>query len=141
MLKDAEIRYPDVKKFAYGLVMATQKLRYYFQGRTVQIVTDQPLKKILTRTEASGKVVAWSIELGEYDLEYSSRTSIKAHVLTGFMVECSFSRPKDLALEKRLIRTPGKWKLFVDGSVTGSKCGAGLILSGLEGLEESWLGM
>ena len=135
MLKDAETRYPNAEKFAYGLVIASRKLRHYFQGRTVQVVTDQPLKKILTRPEASGRVVAWSIELGEYDVEYIPRTSIKAQALADFMVECHFSGPKNLAPEEQLIRTPGKWKLFVDGSVAGQKCGAGLILTSPEGFE------
>ncbi|XP_074374255.1 uncharacterized protein LOC141714647 [Apium graveolens] len=45
------------------------------------------------------------------------------------MVECTFSGPKDLSPDEQLIRIPGKWKLFVDGSVAGKKCGAGLILS------------
>lgn len=62
-------------------------------------------------------------------MEYIPRTSIKAHALADFVVECTFSGPKDLAPEEQLIRTPGKWKLFVDGSVAGSKCGVGLILS------------
>ncbi|XP_063941458.1 uncharacterized protein LOC135149627 [Daucus carota subsp. sativus] len=43
--------------------------------------------------------------------------------------------PKDLEPNEQLIRTPGKWKLFVDGSVAGSKCGAGLILSSPDGFE------
>lgn len=89
---------------------------------------DQPLKKILTRSEASGGVVAWSIKLGEYDLEYVPRTSIKAKALVNFIVECTFSSPKDLTPQEQLIRSYEKWKLFVYGSVAGSKCGAGLIL-------------
>ena len=135
VLKDAETRYPNAEKFAYGLVMASRKLRHYFQGRTIQVVTDQPLKKILSRPEASGRVVAWSVELGEYDLEYVPRTTIKAQALVDFMVGCTFSGPKDLEPKEQLIRTPGKWKLFVDGSVAGSKCGAGLILSSPDGFE------
>nr|XP_017250755.1 PREDICTED: uncharacterized protein LOC108221384 [Daucus carota subsp. sativus] len=135
MLRDAETRYPNAEKFAYGLVMASRKLRHYFQGRTIQVVTDQPLKKILSRPEASGRVVAWSVELGEYDLEYVPRTAIKAQALVDFMVECIFSGPKDLEPKEQLIRTPGKWKLFVDGSVAESKCGAGLILSSPDGFE------
>ncbi|XP_074375156.1 uncharacterized protein LOC141716889 [Apium graveolens] len=51
------------------------------------------------------------------------------------MVECTFSGPQDLAPSEQLIRTPGKWKLFVDGSVAWKKCGAGLILSCPEGFE------
>ncbi|XP_074362292.1 uncharacterized protein LOC141702521 [Apium graveolens] len=135
VLKDAETRYPNAEKFAYGLVMASRKLRHYFQGRTVQVVTIQPLKKILTRPEASGRVVAWSIELGEFDLEYLPRTAIKAQALADFMVECTFSGPKDLSPDEQLIRIPGKWKLYVDESVAGKKCGASLILSSPEGFE------
>ncbi|XP_074335985.1 uncharacterized protein LOC141673151 [Apium graveolens] len=115
--------------------MASRKLRHYFQGRTVQVVTSQPLKKILTRPEASRRVVAWSIELGEFDLEYGPRTTIKAQALDDFMLEYTFSSPKDLSPDEQLIRIPGKWKLFVDGSVAGKKCGAGLILSIPEGFE------
>ncbi|XP_074323403.1 uncharacterized protein LOC141660324 [Apium graveolens] len=85
--------------------------------------------------EASGRVVAWSIELGEFDLEYVPRTTIKAHALADFMVQCTFLGPKDLSPDEQLIRIPGKWKLFVDGSVAGKKCGAGLILSSPEGFE------
>ncbi|XP_074337277.1 uncharacterized protein LOC141674473 [Apium graveolens] len=51
------------------------------------------------------------------------------------MVECTFSGPQDLASGEQLILTPIKWKLFVDGSVAGEKCGAGLILSSPEGFE------
>ncbi|XP_074324259.1 uncharacterized protein LOC141661175 [Apium graveolens] len=51
------------------------------------------------------------------------------------MVECTFSGPKDLSPDEQLIRIPGKWKLFVDGSMAGKKCGAGLILSSPEGFE------
>ncbi|XP_074374057.1 uncharacterized protein LOC141714437 [Apium graveolens] len=135
VLKEAETRYPNAEKFAYGLVMASRKLRHYFQCRTVQVVTDQPLKKILTRPEASGRVVAWSIELGEFDLEYIPRTAIKAQALVDFVVECAFSGPKDLSPGEQLIRILGKWKLFIDGSVAGKKCGAGLIISSPEGFE------
>ncbi|XP_074352562.1 uncharacterized protein LOC141691701 [Apium graveolens] len=115
--------------------MASRKLRHYFQSRTVQVVTDQPLKKILTRPEASGRVVAWSIELREFDLEYFRRTVVKAQALADFMVECTFFGTQEITLEEQLIRTPGKWKFFVDGSVAGKKCGVGLIISSPKGFE------
>ncbi|XP_074336974.1 uncharacterized protein LOC141674150 [Apium graveolens] len=118
VLKDAKTRYPNAEKFAYGLV-----------------VTSQPLKKILTRPEASGRVVSWSIELGEFNLEYVPRTVIKAQALADFVAECTFSGPHDLTPEEQLIRTPGKWKRFMDGSVAGKKYGAGLILSSPKGFE------
>lgn len=106
-----------------------------FKEEHVKVVTDQPLKKILTRPEILGRVVAWSIELGEYNLEYVLRTSMKAQALADFIVECTFSRPKDLTPEEQLIRTLGNWKLFVDGSVAGQKCGSEVILTSTVGFE------
>ncbi|XP_074355342.1 uncharacterized protein LOC141694972 [Apium graveolens] len=61
--------------------------------------------------------------------------TIKAQDLADFMVECTFSGPRDLTPDEQLIWAPRKWKLFVDGSAAGKKCGAGLILSSPEGFE------
>ncbi|XP_074374316.1 uncharacterized protein LOC141714714 [Apium graveolens] len=108
---------------------------FYVSHVFKDIETSQPLKKILTRPEASRRVVAWSIELGEFNLEYVPKTAIKAQALADFVVECTFSGPKDLTPDEQLIRIPGKWKLFEDGSVAEKKCGAGLILSSPEGFE------
>lgn len=47
-LKDAELMYPNVQKFAYALVVAARKLRSYFQGRTIIVLTDQPLRQFYT---------------------------------------------------------------------------------------------
>lgn len=53
-LKDAETRYPRVKKLVYALVIANRKLRYYFQGRPIKVMTNQPLKRILHRPDMTG---------------------------------------------------------------------------------------
>lgn len=55
--------------------------------------------------------------------------------MADFIVECLFFGPKDLAPEEQLIRSSENWKLFVDGSIDGTKCGAGLILTSPEGFE------
>ncbi|XP_074377708.1 uncharacterized protein LOC141719230 [Apium graveolens] len=46
-LKDAETHYPHVEKLVYALVVASRKLRHYFQGRLIKVMTDQPLKRAL----------------------------------------------------------------------------------------------
>lgn len=80
-------------------------------------------------------MVTWSTELGEYDLEYVPKTSIKAQALADFVVEWSFSRPKDLTPEEQLVWSPGKWKIFVNGIVPGTKCGARLIKTSPDGFD------
>lgn len=39
-LKDAEMRYPQIEKLVFSLVTASRKLRHYFQGRQIQVITD-----------------------------------------------------------------------------------------------------
>ena len=90
VLKDAETRYPSVEKLALSLFVASRKLRHYFQGREIRVVTNQPLRAILHRPETSGRMIKWAMELSQYNIKYKSRTAIKAQALSDFIVECSF---------------------------------------------------
>ena len=53
VLKDVECRYTLVEKFGLGLLMASQKLRPYFLAHSILIYTDQPLKQVLHKMDAS----------------------------------------------------------------------------------------
>ena len=55
VLKDTETRYSNAEKFALALIIASIKLRHYFQGREIRVVTDQPLRKILQKPDLSRK--------------------------------------------------------------------------------------
>ncbi|GAA0170241.1 hypothetical protein LIER_24544 [Lithospermum erythrorhizon] len=55
---------------------------------------DQPLRQILENPSRFGWIVKWAINLSEFDLQYKPRTSIKAHALVDFMVECT-GRPEE----------------------------------------------
>ena len=46
-LAGADANYPLIKKFAYALVMASQKLRPYFGAHKILVLIDQPLKNVL----------------------------------------------------------------------------------------------
>jgi len=50
-----EVNYPLIEKFAYALVIANRKLRPYFEAHKILVLTDQPLKNILQRLDASGR--------------------------------------------------------------------------------------
>lgn len=58
-LKDAETCYPDVEKFMYALVIVARKLCPYFQRRTITVLIDKPLRRILHKPELLGRLVTW----------------------------------------------------------------------------------
>ncbi|GKG35681.1 hypothetical protein Tco_0440835, partial [Tanacetum coccineum] len=41
-----------------------RRLRRYFEAHPVKVITDQPIKNILSRTEASGKLAKYAVEIG-----------------------------------------------------------------------------
>ncbi|KAK3010158.1 hypothetical protein RJ639_012422 [Escallonia herrerae] len=113
VLQDVETRYPRIDKVALALVISARKLRPYFQSHTVVVLTDQPLGKVLQNPDASGRLVNWSVELGEFDIKYKPRTAIKAQALSDFVVECTI--PEDLP-QLILSEVSDPWLLYVDGS-------------------------
>ncbi|GFS37212.1 hypothetical protein Acr_00g0050680 [Actinidia rufa] len=131
----AEARYPRIKKIAYALMIAARKLRHYFQAHSIIVLTDQPLKQILQRSDTSGRLLKWSIELSEFHIEYKPRTAIKAQALADFIVESTHEDtqlettlemgiPKEPTSEKNLAH----WILFVHGSSNQYGCSAGLVI-------------
>ncbi|GJS37779.1 reverse transcriptase domain-containing protein [Tanacetum coccineum] len=68
--------------------------------------------------------------LGEHNITYRPRTSVKGQILANFLVE----KPDDAPPEALVIETPQElWTLFTDGSSCVDGSGAGLILTSLEG--------
>ncbi|KAK3043419.1 hypothetical protein RJ639_001998 [Escallonia herrerae] len=132
VLQSAELRYPDAEKLAFALLVVTRKLRPYFQSHYIMVLTDKPLRRILHKHDVSGRLVPWSIELGEFDIRYRLRPSIKGQALADFIVECTLPIEDEEQLPQK--EQPFTWTLHVDGSFNASGSGAGLILHGPENL-------
>ncbi|XP_074374329.1 uncharacterized protein LOC141714728 [Apium graveolens] len=135
----AEIRYPRLEKFAFAVVTTSRKLRHYFQGREIRVVTNQPLRKIIQKPDVSGRLVNWAVELSQFNLSFIPRTAIKAQALADFIIECNFPEedpePMDMDQDPKNDTSPGAWTLKVDGSSTSERSGAGLILKSPEGFK------
>ncbi|GKF02765.1 reverse transcriptase domain-containing protein, partial [Tanacetum coccineum] len=89
---------------------------------------------VLSRPEVAGKLQKWSIKLGEYDIQYRPRTSVKGQILADFIVERPEDDPLDTPMEAEE-ELPDPWTLFKDGSSCVDGSGAGLILTNQEGAE------
>nr|XP_027119419.1 uncharacterized protein LOC113736576 [Coffea arabica] len=121
----SETRYTRAEKHVLGLVHATRRLKPYFLTYPVSLRTNQLVRQILSRPEASGRLTKWAIELGEYDITYESRTAIKAQALADFLAKLTFPVSQNVILAET---EPQKWILYVDGSSTNDGSGADLLL-------------
>ncbi|XP_071919055.1 uncharacterized protein [Coffea arabica] len=123
-LRGPETRYTQVEKLVLGLVHAARRLKLYFLAHPISVRTDQPIRQILVRPEASGRLTKWAVELGEYDLSYEPRTAIKAQALADFLADLTFTEgPKSTSALAEVSTS----------SSNGDGCGAGLLLEGPQG--------
>ena len=64
--------------------MASRKLRPYFHTHTIEILTNYPLRQVLKKPEAYGRLLKWAIELGQLDINYRPRATIKGQALVKY---------------------------------------------------------
>ncbi|KAM1159864.1 hypothetical protein ACFX19_033555 [Malus domestica] len=137
-LQDAETRYSNIEKLALALVMSARKLRPYFQAHAIIVLTNHPLRQILQSPDTSGRMIKWTIALGEFDISYQLKPAEKGQAVADFIAD--FTYPVDIASTPEAIAslpseaqkiesTTPIWSLYVDGSSNQQGCGAGLVLT------------
>ena len=110
-----------MEKIAFTLLVASRKLHSYFQAHSIVIMTDQPIRKTMSKIDAARRLIQWAIELGQFDIEYRPRATIKAQVLADFIAEFTYPyKEEELPMET--------WTVQTDGSATKKVGGAGTVL-------------
>jgi hypothetical protein len=66
VLHEAKARYLETHKLIYVVLVASRKLRHYFQAHRVVVVTSFPLRAILHNSNAKGNIAKWAAELVEF---------------------------------------------------------------------------
>jgi hypothetical protein len=87
VLHEAKTRYLETHKLLYAVLVASRKLRHYFQAHRVVVVTSFPLRAILHNSNATGNISKWAAELAEFQLDFHPRHAIKSQVLADFIME------------------------------------------------------
>lgn len=93
---------------AFTLVIVARQLRPYFQARSIKVLTDTPLKKVLQRLDTSGN---WAVKSCELDIEYLPPIAVMGQVLADFVVEFA-----SFPVEISTTLTRKSWQVFIDGS-------------------------
>jgi hypothetical protein len=66
VLHEAKARYLETHKLIYDVLVASRKLRHYFQAHRVVVMTSYPLRAILHNCNATGNIAKWAAELAEF---------------------------------------------------------------------------
>ncbi|XP_076923643.1 uncharacterized protein LOC143585845 [Bidens hawaiensis] len=135
-LAGAETKYSTLEKLVLSLVQTARRLRRYFQGHPIHVLTNFRQQNVLSKPELSGRLAKWAIELGEHAIEYKPRPAIKGQVLADFIAKIPQEKEEEC---KREVEAPVDqqkdevWKLFTDGASNNQGAGAGLRITNPEG--------
>src|SRR4051812_31326024 len=110
VLTESKQRYPHYQKIAYGVFLASRKLRHYFQEHPITVVSKTPLSDIINNSDATGRVAKWGIELAAFEITYKRRDAIKSQALADF-IEYWTEMPDATPLPE-----PKYWVMHFDGS-------------------------
>ena len=97
------------------------KLKHYFGGHHVVVVTEYLLGDIIRNKDANGRFAKWAMELCPYSLEFKGCTTIKSQALVDFIIEWTdLSSPVPHNHAEH-------WKMYFDGSLNIDGVGAGML--------------
>nr|GEW25325.1 hypothetical protein [Tanacetum cinerariifolium] len=133
-LQGAEVNYAPIEKLDLALAHAARRLKRYFQGHTIKVITDKPINQILNSREASRRLAKWAVELGAYGITGSSRSK-------KFSEQNEASESSKIKEEQPAVVPTDEadtWKLYTNGVSIDHGSGAGLILIDPEGVKYSY---
>jgi hypothetical protein len=115
--------YTELEKVLYAVLMASRKLRHYFQAYHIIVRSSQPLKDIMRNKEATGRIGKWATELNEFNIDYVHRSSIQSQALADFIADWTPG-----AQEEEASKDAEAWTIFCDGSWGTFGAGATAVL-------------
>jgi hypothetical protein len=63
VLHEAKTRYLEVNNLLYAVLIASRKLRHYFQAHKISVVSSYPLRAVLHNPNGIGNIAKWAAEL------------------------------------------------------------------------------
>jgi ribonuclease HI len=121
VLSETKIRYPQIQKLLYAVILTRRKLWHYFESHPVTVVSAFPLGEIIQCREASGRIAKWAVELMGETISFAPRKAIKSQILADFLAEWVDTQLPTVPIQAEL------WIMYFDGSLMKTGAGAGLL--------------
>jgi ribonuclease HI len=121
VLGPSKMKYSQVQKLLYAVLLTARKLRHYFDDHKVIVVTVFPIGDILHNKEAIGRITKWACELGAHYIEFRPRTAVKTQALVDFVSEWTEHQVPDNPEVTEV------WRMYFDGSLKLQGAGAGIL--------------
>ena len=118
---------------AYGVFLASHKLRHYFQEHSITVTSTTPLSDIINNCDATGRVAKWGIELATFEINYKPCSAIKSQALVDFIADWT-EAPSNTA-----VPDPEYWIMHFDGSKALHGSGASVVLQSPMGEKLSYV--
>jgi ribonuclease HI len=112
-----------LEKVLYAVLMASRKLRHYFQAYHIIVPSSQPLKDIMRNREATRRIGKWAVELNEFTIDYVHRSSIQSQALADFIANWT-----PWVQGEEATKNAEAWTVFCDGSWGTFGAGAAAVL-------------
>jgi hypothetical protein len=87
VLAEAKTHYTQPQKLLYVFLIMSRNLRHYFQAHKIVVPSSFHIGEIIRNRDTNGCIVKWSVELGEFDIEFCPRQVIKSQILADFVSE------------------------------------------------------
>jgi hypothetical protein len=132
VLTTSKCNMTELEKIAYTVVMASCKLRHYFEAFEVRVTSDRGLGELFRNSEASVRIAKWAAELSGYHITFEPRTTIKSQVLADFIVDWTgpITQP-DAPAEK-------VWTIHCDGAWCHAGAGAAAVITSPTGVKHRY---
>ena len=132
VLTTSKCNMTELEKIAYAVVMASRKLRHYFEAFKVRVTSDRGLGELFRNLEASICIAKWAAEPSEYQITFEPRTAIKLQVLADFIVDWTgLSRQQEEPSEK-------VWTIHCDSAWCHAGVGAAAIITSPTGVKHRY---
>ena len=110
-----------------------EKIRHYFESYPIIVVTNYPIRQILSKSDLSIRLTQWAIEMEVYEIKYTPKAAKNSQVIAYFLVEIQSFEPTEKELTV-LLEEGMRWILNTDEVLNKEGVGIRVIIESSSGV-------